>query len=584
LSAVPIDLGRRLITAGVVPPEEVEAALFLSIVRGIPFARALVDRGALTERVLEEELERRGGLALRNVVGVPELVARLPRAMCRRLCAIPTRLDPYTGTVDVAAADPIDPHIAVEFGFHLGAPIRIIRALLTAVEEAIRRVELGDIAAAPRVRRATPAFPHGAPDSTQPPPPPLDEVPIPLVRRVGVALVDPDNDEPLTTRHRSSDTFEAPPIPLRQLKTMVSERPVLPIEAAPSASRAAASKSRLMILYDPAEQPVAISFPSAPPPPTSSPPSPKRVEATPSDPERGPPAADEGGIATVRLPSGSRAEVAAAPRAVTAHPIVPLGEEITAVVGRIVDVPTAAPSSRPHEPISSPMSPSSRANLRAADTVRLPHAAPRPTAAAAPPAGDPEAVHAASSQRQAQPGSSGPTAARGLREGALSPAEGPPPLPFADALPILQKLHEASARDEVVRLTLRGLRLIARRIALFVVKLEGFQGWACNAEFGEETALRGLVVPHDQPSILATATATTLYLGPIPHTPAHAALLEVMGHASSDVAAIAVRAGNRPAMVLLADQLGDPMLGTRRMDELAKATGAALSRLLAARE
>lgn len=536
---MPIDLGRRLITAGVVPPEEVEAALFLAIVRGIPFARALVDRGALTERGLEEELERRGGLALRNVVGIPELVARLPRAMCRRLCAIPTRLDPYTGTVDVAAADPIDPHIAVEFGFHLGAPIRIIRALLTAVEEAIRRVELGDIAAAPRARRATPAFPHGAPDSTQPPPPPLDELPIPLVRRAGVTLVEPDSDEPLTTRDRAANIFEGPPIPLRQLKTLVSERPVLPVEAAPFAARAAATNSRLMILYDPAEQPVAISFPSAPPPPDAPSPNPKRTEATESDPGRGPPAADEGGIATVRLPSGARG--------VTAHPIVPLSEEIRAVVGRVVDAPTAATGSRAHEPIATPIDPSSQSALRTADTIRLPHAAQRATAAA-------------------------------------SPAEGPPPLPFVDAFPILQKLHEASGRDEVVRLTLRGLRLIARRIALFVVKREGFQGWACNADFGEEAALRGIIVPHDQPSILATAAATSLYLGPIPATPAHALLLEVMGHVSSDVAAIAVRAGNRPAMVLLADQLGDPMLGTRRMDELAKATGAALSRLLAARE
>ena len=65
-----IDLGRRLISAGVVPPDEVEAALFLSTVRGVPFARVLLDRGAVSERALEEELERVGGLGLRQVVAL----------------------------------------------------------------------------------------------------------------------------------------------------------------------------------------------------------------------------------------------------------------------------------------------------------------------------------------------------------------------------------------------------------------------------------------------------------------------------------------------------------------------------------
>ena len=50
---MPIELGPRLIAAGLVVPEEVEAALFLSVLRGIPFTRALIDRGAITERDLK---------------------------------------------------------------------------------------------------------------------------------------------------------------------------------------------------------------------------------------------------------------------------------------------------------------------------------------------------------------------------------------------------------------------------------------------------------------------------------------------------------------------------------------------------
>src|SRR5262249_25461621 len=102
---VPIDLGRRLIASGIVSPVEVEAALFLAVVRGVPFSRALIDRGAISERALEEELGRRDGLALRTVSGNPELMGRLPAAMCRRLGAVPTRIDASSGAVDVAAAD-----------------------------------------------------------------------------------------------------------------------------------------------------------------------------------------------------------------------------------------------------------------------------------------------------------------------------------------------------------------------------------------------------------------------------------------------------------------------------------------------
>src|SRR5689334_6944058 len=151
----------------------VQSALLLSVVRQIPFTRALVDRGAITEAELDEEIARHAGPGLRHVMGSAELVAKLPRAMCRRLCALPTRIDPFTGMVDVAAADPLDPHIEVEMSFHLGAPVRVLRAPIGAVEEAIRRMELMAAQPAPakknRSRRVTPASPYGAPQSSIPP-------------------------------------------------------------------------------------------------------------------------------------------------------------------------------------------------------------------------------------------------------------------------------------------------------------------------------------------------------------------------------------------------------------------------------
>jgi hypothetical protein len=161
--------------------------------------------------------------------------------------------------------------------------------------------------------------------------------------------------------------------------------------------------------------------------------------------------------------------------------------------------------------------------------------------------------------------------------------EGPPPLPLADTGTMLRMVREASSRDEVVRIAIRALRLVAKRVAVFAVKRHAFQGWACNPEFADADLLRAVIIPFDQPSILATATAASIYLGPIPATPAHAPLLGAMETASPDVAVVAVRASGRAVMILLADELDDTLTGTRRMDELARAAGDALSRLLAGR-
>lgn len=161
--------------------------------------------------------------------------------------------------------------------------------------------------------------------------------------------------------------------------------------------------------------------------------------------------------------------------------------------------------------------------------------------------------------------------------------DSPPPTQVPDAHTVLARIAKARTRDEVVRLALRGLLFIGRRAAIFAVRRDEFHGWACNALFGDLDAMRALSIPSDLPSVLATASVTNLYLGPIPGTPAHQGLLRIMGRSSSDVAASAVRVGGRPAMILLVDELADPAQGTRFMEELSRAIGDALARLLAIR-
>ncbi|MFO0551673.1 MAG: hypothetical protein U0271_25025 [Polyangiaceae bacterium] len=245
-----LELARRLLAAGAISPRDVEAALYLSVVRGVSTARALVDRGVLSERALEEELNRRRGLPLRQVNPQPELVSQLPRGMCRMLAAVPLRHDPITGSIEVAAVDPTDMHVAREFSFHLGAPVRVQRATMAAIEEAIRRLELAEGMPTSRSRRQTPAFPHGAPESVPPSPPPpspppqAEEVPIPLVRRIS----SPQAPEGLVAPNNPLDFDDEPPLP---------DEPV--------------PRSRRLALEDTATHQPAVSFPSNLPPPPPEP-------------------------------------------------------------------------------------------------------------------------------------------------------------------------------------------------------------------------------------------------------------------------------------------------------------------------
>ncbi|MFO0757673.1 MAG: hypothetical protein U0359_14345 [Byssovorax sp.] len=524
-----IELARRLISAGIVAPDEVEAALFLSVVRGVPLCRVLIDRGAVSERVLEDELERLGGLGLRQVVGASDLVARLPKAMCRRLAALPTRVDAITGIVDVAAADPLDPHVAAEMGFHLGVPIRVLRAPIAAIEEALRRLELEEQRVPRgRSRRVTPPFPHGAPQSSVPPPP-TDEAPILLVRK------------------RTSGSPEMPEGPeVDHEELAAAEEPV----ALETPRTGKGGRTPLL----PAELP-SVSFPSEPPP-ENEPSSLPGLAITPPIP---------GAILLSKPPADEEAPIALYPKRAPTPPY-----------GTPVFVPPA--NEGPAMPFSErpSMKRTARPPLMADMESEAESKPPLERALAPTPLPVMPPVEEAVDAEEDAPEPAPP-----------EPAEPPPSPPLVrapDGTAVLDALAAVRNRDEVIRLTLRGMRLVGRRLGVFAVKRDGFHGWACNVELGDPGAFREVMIPAELPSVLATATATSFYLGPIPPTPAHERLLALMETASADVAVLAVRVAGRPALVLLADDLDDTLTGTRFLDELGRAVGDALSRLLASRQ
>jgi len=387
---VSFELGRALLLTEAITPEALGEALLLSAREGVSLVRAIVITGAIEKGRLEQELSRTEALGVRAVAPARELMDRLPYGFCERLCAVPVRRDPRTGTIDVAVPDLRDAHGAEEIGFLLEAPVRAVRAPLGAIERAA-------------ALQPTPAW--GVP-------PPTQDIPIPLMRR---SLKPP-----------------APP---------------------------AASLGR-----------------------------------------------DE--IAPVGQYSP--------------------GSDLTTAVENVVHnvkpttlIPPAAHSVPPP-----------------------PNTERRPTFPSAP----------------SLPSDTG--------------------LVFADAGSILSAMRGARDRDTVLDLILLGTRAVARKVALFVVKREEFIGWTCTPEFGDALAIRALIVPTDVTSVLSIAATNGSYLGPMHRTEAHAGLLRTMGNATRDVAVTPIRVFGRPTMMILADDLGETMIATRRMDELARAAGDALARIV----
>jgi len=137
MSEVTVELARHLVRSGVLSAAEVQDALLQALTGGVPFVKALVDSSPATAQLVDQELSRLAVPALSTVRLARELARDLPGGMCTRLLAVPIGRDPDTGVLEIAAVDPLDPHIPEEFAFHLATPVAVYRAPLSEIETAL---------------------------------------------------------------------------------------------------------------------------------------------------------------------------------------------------------------------------------------------------------------------------------------------------------------------------------------------------------------------------------------------------------------------------------------------------------------
>lgn len=153
---------------------------------------------------------------------------------------------------------------------------------------------------------------------------------------------------------------------------------------------------------------------------------------------------------------------------------------------------------------------------------------------------------------------------------------------FPDPASTLGQLRAAVDRDEVLGLVEKSARAVARRVALFVVRKDALVGWSCSPEFGDPAALRALAISTRTPSLLNTVLDGAVYLGPLLGS-VGTTLLQVMTSASRDVAIVAIRVAERPAVLVVCDELNDTLLATRHLEIMAKVAGEALERVVRAK-
>ncbi len=173
-----IEFVRHLLAIEVASRREVEVALLRGVRQGVPFLLALCEQRPSVESELERELERWGGPGLVDLVPNPQLLDQLPEGLCARLLAFPLGPSSDSGGVDVAAADPRDPHIAAEFEFHLQRAVRLVRAPLSQLRQGLRLVS---VPPGPNTARQDAEHMNQAPVSSRVGGESLP--PIPLVRR-----------------------------------------------------------------------------------------------------------------------------------------------------------------------------------------------------------------------------------------------------------------------------------------------------------------------------------------------------------------------------------------------------------------
>jgi len=132
-------LGRVLVDAGLIAPEQLDQAIELQKTRDARLGQILVETGAIDEEALAVGLARQVGFKLvdpKTAVREPHLLSQLPQEMATKLQALPLGHS-APGVIQVAMSNPFDMDGRRDIEFALGMAIEPMVAFEGALREAI---------------------------------------------------------------------------------------------------------------------------------------------------------------------------------------------------------------------------------------------------------------------------------------------------------------------------------------------------------------------------------------------------------------------------------------------------------------
>ena len=146
----------------------------------------------------------------------------------------------------------------------------------------------------------------------------------------------------------------------------------------------------------------------------------------------------------------------------------------------------------------------------------------------------------------------------------------------------LQRIRAAADRDQILELVVEGVQAIAPRVAVFAVRKDSLVGWTCSPDMADRTELRASrFTPGPATALDGVLAAEGATFVRIPKDATHAPLLAGLKRApAGDVAIAPIRVDAKPVALVMAEGYDDALATAAHLEDVARAAGEALGRLL----
>lgn len=149
----------------------------------------------------------------------------------------------------------------------------------------------------------------------------------------------------------------------------------------------------------------------------------------------------------------------------------------------------------------------------------------------------------------------------------------------------LASMRATTDRDEVVRLACDAAAGVCRAAVLLTLRKTVLKGWAGAGDNVSPTAIRNLWIPTSSPSMFRDVVQRVApYRGPPGNTAADGLFRAALGSRGGEIVLQPVLVSGRLVGVLAADDLAFGTAGAERIEQLARAVGEALERIILAKK